>query len=638
MLVANDTPLHSSLATLLSPWEQRLIIRNIKGARVAIWLVLFLYPTFGILDYLMAPADTLHWLISSRILVMLCSLLMLGCLKQSRFIRNTHMLTASYMFLVASGICLMVYFMGGLASPYYAGLNLVMIGCGLLYVWPPRICITIHSCIFLSWLVSNLIFGDVVDMVTAISNALFLGATACIVTTGQIFNYHRLELQHNTQTALEDTKSDLEVAHDQLKQLDSFKSRFFANITHELKTPLALILSSLELMIRGELGTTLAEQRKSYIQMQRSGAKLLKLINDLLDLTKLEDSNLRLKVKKEDVVAWTRELVDEVKPLAERKNVSVHFLTEKKEIGLWCDLERLERVVINLLSNAMKFTESGGQVQVRLIDCGSTVRFEVQDTGKGFKPEDADKIFQRFYQTDMGATRKYGGTGIGLALAQELVELHQGKIWAQGEEGIGATFFLEFLKGNDHFGPEVIDVLEDLNEVSDQDITSAVELPIFEDIRLLDMQEATERRVVERDKDEEERGRTVLIAEDNPDITRLLHLALRRQFKVVAATDGQKAWELIERFNPDLIITDLMMPIMDGMELTRLVKESADYKEIPLLMLSARDGIQDEMRQQGYVADAYMSKPFSTRKLNRLAMSMVDQYKAKVANQLKIAG
>ena len=625
MITAQETPFPDHLTCDLDPWEHRLVSRNSRGARVAVWLVLFLYPTFGILDYIMAPSSALPWLFSSRGLVIVCSLLMLGLLKTPFFALRSHALTASYMFLVALGICVMVGFMGGLASPYYAGLNLVMIGCGLLYVWPPTVCMVTHGAICLSWLIPNLFFTEGFDPIIATSNALFLFATACIVTAGQIFNFKRLRVQHDTQRALEDTKSDLEVAHEQLKQLDSFKNRFFANITHELKTPLALILSSLELMLRGDFGYTLNDQKQPINQMQRSGAKLLKLINDLLDLSKLEESRLRLKVREQEVVAWTRSLVDEVKPLAERKGVTMHFLAEKEDLKLWCDLERMERILINLLSNATKFTNAGGSVQVRLMDLGSKVRFEVQDSGRGFSPEDAEKIFQRFYQTDMGATRQFGGTGIGLALAQELVELHQGRIWAQGEEGVGATFFIELLKGSDHFEDSLIEYdTEEENSVAvNQDVTQTVAIPMGDDLRLIDMREASERRVVERDQDEEAREATVLIAEDNPDIIRLLHLSLKKHFKVVTAPHGLKAWELIERFKPDLVITDQMMPEMDGIELTEKIKSTSEYEHIPVVMLSARDGIQEEMRLRGCSADAYMSKPFSTRKLTRLASSLI---------------
>ena len=623
------------LPDALRPWSWQLAQRNVRGARVAVWLVLALYPLFGVLDYIMAPQSALPYLFSGRVLVVLASLAMLGLLRTQWFLARSHFASASYMYLVGLGITFMVSFMGGLSSPYYAGLNLVMIGCGLLFVWPKHVCYTIHGCTVLSWLIPNLIWGEVGDPVIAASNGLFLFATACIVTTGQIFNYQRLFAQYNTQRDLSEAQHNLVQAHDKLQQLDAFKSRFFANITHELKTPLALILSSLELLLKGELGQTLDEQKQPINLMQRHGVKLLKLINDLLDLTKLEESSLKLKVTRVNMIDWTRDLIQEMKPLAERKGIRVSFSHDLTDGEIHCDPERMERVLVNLLSNATKFTDSGGEIRIQVRDhhddqnSRSGLLISVQDTGRGFKPEHAEKIFGRFFQTDMGSKRKYGGTGIGLALSQELVELHGGLIWAEGEEGVGATFNILLKRGFEHFDAERITLIikdtSGLGEVDEHDISHAVALSADRAMRFVELEEASERRVVERDSDEDERPATVLIAEDNPDITRLLHLALRKHFKVVAAPDGAQAIKLLERFQPDLVITDLMMPEVDGMELTEIIKRDPRYQATPILMLSARDGVEDEMVARGYPADAYMSKPFSTRKLSKLARSIIEQ-------------
>lgn len=620
----------------LPSWEAQLALRNIRGARVAIWLVLTLYPLFGVLDYLMAPSSALPYLFSGRALVVVVSAVMLGGLRTAWLFKHVHLLTASYMYLVGLGITFMVSFMGGLSSPYYAGLNLVMLGCGLLYVWPKRVCYTLHSLTVLSWLVPNLLWGEVGDPIVAASNGLFLFSTACIVTAGQVFNFERLHAQYKTQRDLTNTQYNLLEAHDKLQQLDAFKSRFFANITHELKTPLALILSSLELLLKGDLGRTLDEQQRPINLMQRHGVKLLKLINDLLDLTKLEESSLKLKVANVNIVSWARELIDEMRPLAQRKGIAVSFTHSLSEDRLSVDPERLERVLVNLLSNATKFTDSGGEIHVHLeehqdAEFGQSVLVSVRDTGRGFSPEQAGKIFGRFYQTDMGSNRKYGGTGIGLALSQELVTLHGGKIWAEGEEGVGATFKILLRRGDEHFDAERVTFIsaEEMTQVEEadtqsRDVSKAVSLSADREMRFVELEEAAERRVVERDHDEDERPATVLIAEDNPDITKLLHLALRKNFKVVAAPNGARAFELLERFNPDLVITDLMMPEVDGMELTRMIRDDDQYKHLPIIMLSARDGVEEEMLERGHPANAYMAKPFSTRKLGKLARSLVE--------------
>lgn len=615
----------------INEWDWELCQRNQRGGRVAVWLVLALYPLFGVLDFLMAPAGTLTYLLTGRALVVLVSLFMLGSLRGQLFSRFPNLLSGVYMYCVGSGICCMIYFMGGLASPYYAGLNLVMLGCGLLFVWPAQVCYLVHGSLFVSWLIPNLLFNDITQPIVAVSNGLFMFATACIVTVGQVFNYERLRAQFDTQNTLIKAQEDLLTAHQKMQQLDAFKSRFFANITHELKTPLALILSSLELMFKGEMGLTLNEQRSSIGQMQKHGVKLLKLINDLLDLTKLEESRLILNVRQLTLSKWTRNLVDEIKPLAERKGIKVTFQSDEFEEKIWFDPDRLERVIVNLLSNAAKFTDAGGEINIQISEDrqpnSERVIISVSDTGRGFRPDQAKTIFDRFYQTDMGANRKYGGTGIGLALCQELVELHGGSIWAEGEEGVGATFYISLLFGEKHFVSSRVKMLTlgETRMLTDDDlgdISASVELQTDSDMRFIEIEEASERRVVERDADEDDRPATVLIAEDNPDITRLLHLALRKHFKVVAAPNGAVALDLVQRFNPQLIITDLMMPEVDGMELTKAIKSHPQYRHIPVLMLSARDGIESEMEAMGYPATAYMSKPFSTRKLSKLAISL----------------
>src|SRR5262249_41969733 len=196
-------------------------------------------------------------------------------------------------------------------------------------------------------------------------------------------------------------------------------------------------------------------QQTTFQSMFRSGLKLLKMIGDLLDLSKLEESKLRLKIVEQDLGEYLRGLVSQVQPLAERKGIELRLSVPSEKCLVWCDIERLERVFLNLLSNATKFTPPGGHILVRLDDPGSSALVMVQDDGPGFPPEKADQIFERFYQVDMGGTRRYGGTGIGLALAKEIVELHGGRIGAESLGG--ARFTVELVKDREHFRPEVLE-------------------------------------------------------------------------------------------------------------------------------------------------------------------------------------
>jgi signal transduction histidine kinase len=265
------------------------------------------------------------------------------------------------------------------------------------------------------------------------------------------FHTHREQLVQRM--GLEHATAKLERAHAELQQLDEFKSRFFANMTHELRTPLAMILTPLELLLQGELGRFGDAAASSFQSMFRSALKLLKLINDLLDLSRLEESRLRLHVAEHELIGHLRTLVEQTQVLARRREITLTFSPRCERATLRCDLERLERVFVNLLSNAIKFAPSGGHVDVTISCAPDAYEIVVKDDGPGFAPDKAEKIFERFYQVDMAGTRAHGGAGIGLALARELVELHGGTITAESVVDHGSTFTISLPTG----GPAPID-------------------------------------------------------------------------------------------------------------------------------------------------------------------------------------
>src|SRR5581483_7254543 len=269
--------------------------------------------------------------------------------------------------------------------------------------------------VLLSFVVPHLLLGRIGPISVAASNLMFLFGMTFVAAMGQVVNYRSQREMVASQARLEETKASLERAHNELKALDSFKSQLFANITHEFKTPLAMVLAPLELILQGEMGELTAAHRSTFESMFRSGLKLLKMIGDLLDLSKLEESKMRLKIGEHDLAEYLRGLVAQVEPLAQRKNIALTLRVEAQSALAWCDLDRIERVFLNLLSNATKFTPHGGHVQVVVRSAGPMLEVVVQDDGPGFPPDKADRIFERFYQVDMGGTRRYGGTGIGLA-------------------------------------------------------------------------------------------------------------------------------------------------------------------------------------------------------------------------------
>ncbi|RYZ02797.1 MAG: response regulator [Myxococcales bacterium] len=620
---SRDQP--SALEQAWAAWQLR---RNTRGMRGLLYIVAALYPLFGILDYLTAPPRWLWLLYGTRAVVTAITLGMFRVLKSPLFESRSNAVSAAYIVLISLGISLMTVFMGGLSSPYYAGLSLVIVATGLLFVWPMKVVIRTHATLVASFLLPNLILGRGADSLTSISNLFFLVSTAIIAGTGQVLAHASLREQVANQFILEGTRKNLEVANDELKKLDRFKSEFFANITHELKTPLTMVLTSLELLLDGELGLISEAQRSTFQSMQRSGAKLLRLIGDLLDLSRIEESRVRLRVAEHDLAAYLRELTSETQLLVQRKGVRLTFESEHASAPVFCDLERLERVFINLLSNATKFTDAGGEVVLRLSRSDRFTEVEVRDTGVGFPSELSERVFSRFFQTDMGKKRHYGGTGIGLSLAKDLVELHGGEIRAESETGKGARFTVRLQNDRDHFNPEVLDRRAarsgqgEGKRAADRGIADW-RLGAEAKFRLLEIDEVTEQRVVERDADERHRSHTVLVVEDTPDVIRMIRLTLHHDFRVLAATNGAQGLELARKHHPSIIVTDLMMPVMDGLELTAQLRADPRLCHVPIVMLTARTEVESRVAGLQGGVDAYLGKPFSTKELMQTVRSLL---------------
>ena len=609
-------------------WSRWVLDGNRRHLFLALFIGLALYACFGVLDFLVAPRASLPMLWGTRLFVIITTTLVFPLLRTSFYERHPDLVSGGYTVLLAAGIGVLTVPMGGLASQYYAGLSLTLIGAGLLFVWNLRTVVLSYSLVILSFLLPNLLAGTIGRTSVALSNLAFLTAVAVVAGTGQVVLYRSQRDQVLNQVRLEDTKASLEKAHEQLKALDSFKSQLFANITHEFKTPLAMVLAPLELILQGEMGELSPAHKTTFESMFRSGLKLLKMIGDLLDLSRLEESKLRLKVAENDLAEYLRGLVAQVQPLAERKGIELTLQIDTPACLVWCDLERIERVFLNLLSNATKFTPPGGHVRVHLRDLGSSAMVTVSDDGPGFPPEKAQQIFERFYQVDMGGTRRYGGTGIGLALAKEIVELHGGRIWA--DSGGGARFTVELVKDREHFRPDVLErrgPARDMVSGSRADdrglMDFTVQMAARDEYRLLDIAEATERRVSLRDTDEHLRAHVALVVDDTPDIIRLVHTSLRTHFKVISAEDGLKGLEMALRERPSLVVADLMMPGIDGLELTRRLRADETTRHIPVLMLTARGDLDDRVAGLETGVSAYLAKPFSPRELLTTARALV---------------
>lgn len=627
-----DTIIKSSEFTeqFESAWRKALTARNVTGTRIAAYFAIFMYLGFGILDLVVVPTELIFYFFAIRVFVFLIGVSILVLHKYHLLETFATPLSAILIVSAGVGIDCMCMLLGGFSSTYYSGVNLVMLATGLLFLWPRWLLLLVYGSIVGLYLILNSTsFPDHIQ--AGLASSFFVVSTALISGVGQNNLYRIQKEEVRSRCALEKARSELEKLYAELQRLDEFKTRFFANITHELKTPLGAILAPLELMIEGSMGEIREAQKVTLKTMYHNGLKLLKLIGDLLDLTKMQESKLRLKVGHYDLVAHLRDLISLIQPMTQRKKIEVLFSPEKEEIYAWCDIERMERVFINLLSNAVKFTQEGGHVWVSVSDSERFAVITVRDDGPGFPASQAERIFERFYQADMGTTRRYGGTGIGLALAREIVNLHGGTISAESDVGKGALFRVMIPKDKEHFPPEVLERRHTEKEwfperrKPEKTVTEwALQLTQKNEYRLLDILEATERRAVDRDPEEILKTKTVLVVDDTPDILRIVHLALHRYFRVMTAEDGKKGLELAIREMPDLIITDLMMPEMDGLELTRRLRENPKTRHIPILMLSAKADVEDRLAGIEGGVNGYIAKPFSTRELVAIVTSLLN--------------
>ncbi len=401
-----------------------------------------------------------------------------------------------------------------------------------------------------------------------------------------------------------------------LREVDEMKSEFFANISHEFRTPLTLILGPAEQL---DLEETDKIKKQKLNSIKKSAATLLKLINQILDLSKVETGKVKLKYEKNDLVGFIKGITMSFISIAERKNITLSFIDEVKFIYTLFDKDVIEKIFNNLLSNAIKFTPAGGSVTVRiavapLIEKNKSETYfcniSVEDSGIGISESVLPKVFDKFFTVAKVNRLSEHGSGIGLALVKELVELHQGKITVQSELNKGSIFTAALPVDNDfvyknEFSAESADSKK-LNESSD--------LAIDKDLIAENLSsDQTEMKSIGIEQDDD--SLIVLIIEDNIDVRNYISNYLNTNYKLITASDGKEGFEKAIEVIPDLIISDVMMPEMDGFTLCKKLKADERTSHIPIIILTAKAGETDKLNGLEFGADDYLIKPFSSREL-----------------------
>ena len=423
--------------------------------------------------------------------------------------------------------------------------------------------------------------------------------------------YARYEDFKNIEKAkskIEITLNELKIAEAKLKELDQLKSRFFANISHEFRTPLTLILGQIESV----MSENIKVKEKGKLQIaNRNARRLLTLINQLLDLSKLEAGSMELKAEQHNIVSFLKSLFYSFESLAESQKIILKFESKYENIPVLFDEDKMEKIFYNLISNALKFVSSDGEIKVLLNIINSNVEIRIKDNGIGIPSNRLPHIFDRFYQVDDSSTRKHEGTGIGLALTKELIELHKGKISVNSKAGEGSEFIITLPLGNDKIKKEEFVKLKPEEYLNVNNFSTPQK----------------EEKINEPDSSASENQEIVLIVEDNFDVRNYICELLKTEYKVIEASDGEKGILNAKDEIPDIIITDLMMPNMDGYEFSKKIRAEENTSHIPIIMLTAKAGLDDKIEGLETGIDAYLTKPFSAKELKVRVRNLIYQRK-----------
>ena len=391
---------------------------------------------------------------------------------------------------------------------------------------------------------------------------------------------------------------------DSLRNLDQLKSHFFANISHEFRTPLTLIIGQIETLLDSEPDRT---RKKKLISVNSNAEQLLSLINQLLDLSKLEAGKMELNLEETNIVSFLKNHFFSFESLAQAENISLNFSSVRAKIPMSVDTDKMEKVFFNLFSNACKFTGPGERIDVAIeIPQPDLVEIRVKDSGVGISEDRLPYIFDRFYQADPSNTRKYEGTGIGLSLVYELITIHGGTVDVNSEEGVGTEFIIR-LPFEENGDP-----VRDSSAVPDQSATdNAFSQPALPDIDGL----------------YSEHDEIILIVEDNADVREFIREQLSGEYNILEASNGREGIAVSQGTIPDLIITDLMMPEMDGYEFSENIRRDEKTSHIPIIMLTAKAGLDPKIEGLEVGIDAYLTKPFHVRELQARVKTLIQQRK-----------
>lgn len=444
----------------------------------------------------------------------------------------------------------------------------------------------------------------------------------CLAAAALIFRGYLIKVKLNETLAktngelkrlnveLGEKNGELKRLNEEVLELTHSRLVFFTNISHELRTPLTLIADPVEMLL--EDSGIKGKSRELLKMVQRNALALQQLVSNILDFRKIQNGKMELKLYRFDIVKTLTMWVGDFQLTAERKQIRLHLDVDdlKGSHEMIADQEKISRIVFNLLSNALKYTPAGGEIFVSLKDEGANIRLDVKDTGKGISQDEADKIFERFFQAKGAAS----GTGIGLALVKSFVELHHGEARVESEPGKGSDFIVVIPReqeGDSQVIHNDVDIVDNSVNTSASTGKNVVDESVLQYIDDGDRSHGKVQQLVSENTNRP----TVLVIDDNTDIRQYERTLLQDEYVVLEAADGKEGLAVALKEVPDLVICDVMMPVMDGLEFTKQLKTNTATSHIPVIMLTAKN--LEEHRAEGYEheADSYITKPFHSKVL-----------------------
>ena len=399
-------------------------------------------------------------------------------------------------------------------------------------------------------------------------------------------------------------------AKEELQELTRLKTDFFANVSHEFRTPITLTLGPLEAVLKGRYGETSEEMRGQIGVMIRNQQRLLGLINQILDVSKVEAGAIELKVSRiPDFNRFVLDRLESFAATAESRKIELKHSFDPlvKGMEIYIDQEKFDKILLNLLSNALKFTKQG-HIELATEIQGDRLAMKVSDSGIGIRDTELPHVFDRFRQADGSMTREFAGTGLGLALVQEFTKLHGGEVTVTSRYGQGTSFIVKIPIGKAHYSPKsIIDFVDEDGSASGPAFANAPAAP-----------EAPSNCVelnAETELSHDSKKATVICAEDNPELRAFLRDMLKETYNIYVGANGRQGLELAKKLHPDLILSDLMMPVMSGLDFCKKIRQDPALRPIPFILLTARSMASSKLEGLEEGADDYLTKPFSESEL-----------------------